>query len=93
MAKQKAVQYFRTSASREQYIGKRYFRYDYQNEICVQVCCAMGEIQRRGKANILGVYLINKVTFFSNYLGPGYVQVCTQKEFEKNFEEIVNVLR
>lgn len=86
------MQYFRVVSTREQYLGRRYFRYDYQSEICTQIGVSFGDI-KRGKSNNFGIYLISKMTFFGNYLGPGYIQVIKKSEWDKQFEDILTALR
>lgn len=87
-----ATQYFKVVSTREQYLGKRFFRYNYQSEICTQIGVSFGDI-KKGKSNNFGIYLISKLTFFGNYLGPGYLQVITKKEWDKQFEDILTALR
>lgn len=88
----KAVQYFKVTAARFPYLGERYFRYDFQAEICTQICKTVGDI-KKGKSNTYGVYLINKVTFFGNYLGPGYLQLISKAEYTKHYNEVMEALK
>jgi hypothetical protein len=92
MPAHRAVQYFKVTKSRHQYLGDRYFRFDYQAEICTQICKTVGDI-KKGKSNTYGVYLISKLTFFGNYLGPGYIEVINKAEFTKHFDEVINALK
>lgn len=89
----KTYKYYKVTSDREKYLGKRYFKFDSASQICIQVVCAIGEISGRGKSNMMGVYMIHKVTFYGNYLGCGYVDEVPQKEYEDAFEEIVKILR
>lgn len=92
MPTDRTVQYFKVTAARFQYLGERYFRYDFQSDICTQICKTVGDI-KKGKSNTFGIYLINKVTFFGNYLGPGYLQPISKAEFTKQFDQVVEALK
>lgn len=92
MPAHRAIQYFKVTASRHQYLGDRYFRYDYDSEICTQICKTVGDI-KKGKSNTYGVYLISKLTFFGNYLGPGYIEVITKAEFTKHFNQVIEAIK
>lgn len=39
-----------------------------------------------------GIYLIDRLTFFSNYYSMGYVEVVTKVEFDKKFKAVVDML-
>lgn len=92
MAVTRAIQYYKVVSARHQYLGDRYFRYDYDSEICTQICKTVGDI-KKGKSNTYGIYLISKLTFFGNYLGPGYIMPIPKSEFTKHFNEVFEALK
>ena len=85
-------QYLKIRPERRDYLGERYFRFNFDNDKVVQVCASTGDT-KRGKSNTIGIYAIAKLTFYSNYLSLNYVEVCSKKDFEKKFEEAVNFLK
>lgn len=85
-------QYFKTKKERFDYLGNRYFRVDYNASVCLQICLSSGDV-KKGKANNFGVYLIGKLTFFTNYAAQSYVEPCTKKEFEKKFNLMIKMLK
>ena len=85
-------EYYKIVKIRKEYLGVRYFSYNRQQEKVVQVCYATGDV-KKGKSNSLGVYLIHKVTFVTNYLSMGYVEKCTKAEYEKMFTKVIETLK
>lgn len=85
-------QYFKIKKERQNWLGIRFFRVNYIEGNVVQVCVAPGE-ERRGRGNMLGICVLSKITFFSNYLSMIYVQPCTRAEYNKQFEKVVKILR
>ncbi len=84
--------YFKTKPERYEYLGNRYFRVCYDHDSVLQVCLSSGDV-KKGKANNFGTYLIAKMTFFSNYLAQSYVEPCTQRQFEKQFNLMIKMLK
>lgn len=85
-------QYYKIVPNKIQYKGDRYFRYNIDTQKVVQVCMTCGEV-KKGKSNTYGIYLIHRITFFSNYLSYRYVEECSKGEFETKFNEVVNYLK
>ena len=85
-------QYFKTKKERYDYLGNRYFRVDFNSDTTLQICLSSGDV-KKGKANNFGVYLISKLTLFTNYLAQNYCEPCTKKEFEKKFNLVVKMLK
>ena len=85
-------QYYKTKKERFDYLGNRYFRVDFDSDVCLQVCLSCGDV-KKGKANNFGVYLIGKLTFFTNYLAQSYVLPCTKREFDNQFNKMVKMLK
>jgi len=83
--------YYKTRKERHEYIGERYFRVNMDVDKIVQVCITNGDI-KKGKSNTFGVYLIHKLTFFSNYAAMNYVEEITQKEYYKQFKKVFKAL-
>ncbi len=92
MKKAIKCQYFRTKAERHDYLGNRYFRLDFNSDVTLQICLSTGDI-KRGKSNTFGMYLISRLTLFTNYLAPNYCEPCTKKEFDKQFELTIKLLK
>jgi len=84
--------YFKVKKERTEYLGERYFKFNFNTEKAVQVCITCGDV-KKGKSNTFGVYLICKMTLFSNYLAPSYIEPCTKKEFNKQFDRVVKMLQ
>lgn len=85
------TQYYRVVKKRHEYIGIRYFKFNPIYEKVVQVVVNQGE-KRKGKTNLFGVGLICRTTFLCNYLSMGYVENCSQKEYETKFNDVVKML-
>lgn len=84
-------QYFKVKQERKEYLGERYFKFNFNSEKVVQVCLTVGDV-KKGKSNTFGVYLVHKMTLFSNYLAPNYIEPCTRKEYERQFKKVVQLL-
>ena len=85
-------QYYKVKPERQEYLGDRYFRFNHSSEKVVQACFTCGDV-KKGKSNTFGIYLIHRITLYSNYLAVGYLEPCTKKEFEKQFDKIVKMLK
>lgn len=84
--------YFKINPTRHEYLGERYFRFDPDSEKVVQVCLTVGEV-KKGKSNTFGIYLIGRMTFFSNYYAMNYAIECTKKEYDKHFNKVLFMLK
>ena len=85
------IQYFKVKKDRQEYLGERYFKVDFTSDSVIQACIQCGEV-KRGKGNYFGVYLIGKLTFFSNYLAQSYVEQITKQEYEKHLKKTIKLL-
>ncbi len=85
-------QYFKTKKERYDYLGNRYFRVDFDSSKSLQICLSSGDV-KKGKANNFGIYLIDKLTLFTNYLAQSYCEPCTKKEFDSKFNTVIKILR
>lgn len=81
-----------TSDHRREYVGLRYFAHSIHTNDVIQVVVSTGD-SRRGKSNCIGVYVISRTSFFSNYFGPGYVIPCDKKTYLKAFDKITEIIR
>jgi hypothetical protein len=86
-------QYLKVKKDKQEYLGIRYFKFCVDVDKVVQVCLSVGSDVKKGKANTMGVYMIHRMTLFSNYMAMNRLQTCTKSEFEKNFEKVINMLR
>jgi len=86
------IQYFKVKPEREEYLGRRYFRLNYEDSKTVEVCISCGDT-KKGKSNTFGIYLITKLTFLSNYFATGYILPCSKKEFDEQFDSTVKMLK
>lgn len=75
-------QYYKVKKKRQEYLGERYFKFNHNAEKVVQVCITCGDV-KKGKSNTFGVYVIHKMTLFSNYLAQNYIEPCSKKEYKK----------
>ena len=85
-------QFFKVKPERHQYLGDRYFRFNHNAEKAVQICVTAGDV-KKGKSHTFGIYLIHKITLFSNYLTCGYLEPCSKKEYEAQFKKVVKLLK
>lgn len=85
-------QYYKVKKERLEYLGERFFRFNHSSEKVVQVCLTCGDV-KKGKSNTFGIYLIHKMTLFSNYLAPNYIEPCTKKQFDNQFDKVVKMLK
>ena len=80
--------YYKMAPERHEWLGVRYFRVAQSSRDSVtQVCVNPGQ-ERRGRGNTFGIYLISRMTFFSNYLAQAYAIPCTKKEYDKAFDQV-----
>lgn len=86
------VKYYKVCDERKEYKGDRYFKFDTVTGKVVQIVFCNGEI-KKGKGNTIGVYLIDKVTFFTNYLAFNYVDETTKGIFQKKFNQVIEILK
>lgn len=87
-----ANQYLKVKADRIEFLGERYFQFNWESEKVVQVCFSIGDI-KRGKSHTFGIYLITKMSFVSNYFAMNYVEPCTKAEYKKQFDKVLQMLQ
>jgi hypothetical protein len=87
----KTYQYYKIDSPRRDYLGKRFFKVDMNAWECIQVCVTTGDT-KKGRGHTFGVYLISRLTFFSNYLAMGYAVPCSEKEYTKNLKDVLSML-
>lgn len=92
MSKNIQYEYAITADHRRDYVGLRYFAHSIHTNDVIQVVISTGD-SRRGKSNSIGLYVISRTSFFSNYFGPGYVKACSRKEFIKAFDKVAEIIR
>jgi hypothetical protein len=85
--------YYQITQSRKEYLGVRYFkvRQSFKDSV-IQVVVNPGQ-ERKGRGNTFGVYLISRMTFFSNYLAMVYAIPCTKKDYDKAFDTVLKYLK
>lgn len=86
------VSYFRITEKHKQYKGECFFKFDIHSEDVLVVRFIKSTEQGKGRANSIGVYLIARLTFLSNYLTMNYVEPSSKKEFDKKFTTILKLL-
>lgn len=72
--------YYKIEKKHHEYHGIRFFRVSAIDDV-LQCVLAHGSESRRGRTNNIGVYVISRTTFFSNYVPFGYAVPCKPKEF------------
>ena len=85
-------QFYKVCDNRVEYLGERCFRFNPHVEHVIQVCTNVGKETKRGRSSTLGVYLIHRVTFLTNYMSMGYITPITKKEYQKQFAKVVSML-
>ncbi len=88
----KMQEYYEIRPDRKEYAGERYFKVQYDSETVLQVCFKPSPVMRRGRSNMIGLYVIDRMTFVTNYYGMDYVRPCNQKKFYDKCSEIVKML-
>lgn len=86
-----SYEYYKVNPNRSEYLGERYFKFSHEVEKVVQICLTCGDV-KKGKSNTFGIYLIHKMTLYSNYLATGYLLPCTKREYEKQFKKVLVML-
>jgi hypothetical protein len=86
-------QYFKIKTDKKEYFGDRYYRvsFDSDNVLCISFSLLTNI--RRGHHNSVGVYIISRQSFASNYFSMDYVIPCTKKEFNNKFNLIIRLLK
>ena len=86
------TQYYRIIKRQREYRGIRFFKFTLSSQSVIQVCVSEGEI-KKGKGHSMGIVLIHSMTFLSNYLAPGAVELCRRDEYERAFVKTVKLLK
>lgn len=85
------IEYYKIIKPRYEYLGIRYFKVDLRSESVIQIVELPGE-PKKGRANALGIYLIARNTFISNYYSVGYAERCTKDQYNKAFQRTIKIL-
>lgn len=85
------MEYYQIKKDRQEYLGVKLFRFELNNPYVTQIVVYNG-IEKKGKGHYVGVYLISKESFMSNYLGY-YVDSCTKAKFDKTFKDMMKRLK
>ena len=85
------AQYYRITSKYQDWLGKRIFKWDVENDLIIQVCFATGE-QRKGRQSSPGITVISKQTFSGNYMMSGYIEPTTKRTFDNEAEKCYNFL-
>lgn len=84
-------QFYQVVGSRRDYKGERYFKFNPAADSVVQVCFSTGD-DKKGRANTVGVYLIHRLTFLTNYFAHNYVELITEKQYIKKLNQVIEKL-
>lgn len=87
------TQYYKVVERKSEYYGDRFFKTSPLNDTVVQICLNPGPNYNRGKNVCIGVYLIGRQTFVSNYFLMSVVESCAKEEFEAQFEMAMKILK
>jgi hypothetical protein len=79
--------FYKIKKDRVDYKGQRFFRFNPASEKTLQVVVFPGD-EKKGKSNCVGVYMIHRMTFLSNYF-MYYCDPCSKAEFEKQFNKVI----
>ena len=90
--KHKVYQFYRTKTDMARYLGERYFRFSPHEEKVLQICMGPGEVGGKGKGHNIGVYLISKQSFATNYLAMNQLENISKTIFENRRKQILNLL-
>ena len=82
------AEYYKIKPKYQGYKGERYFKVDYNEDLVVQVVVHTGTDRGKGKNSAIGVYTIQRLTFYSNYLAIPLVDKVTKATFEKKASEL-----
>lgn len=84
--------FFRVVPQYVSFKGDKFFKWDVKSGKVTQVCLSGAKSKRGHKHNTVGLHLIDKMTFFSNYLSGDFVEKAAKEDYETKFKEIVNIL-
>lgn len=90
---QKKTVYYKVVKDRAHYIGIKYFAVATDSDTVIQVCNCAGVELRRGRTNAVGLYTLTKLSFLSNYLAMGYVEIIPKKEFISEMNKIITAFQ
>lgn len=85
------IEFYEIKKPYREHWGERYFRYNTKSIRVMQVCASNGDT-RKGKSNTVGIYEIQRATFFSNYMAYGWLSAITKEEYETQFNKAVAYL-
>ncbi len=74
------------------YHGVKYFMYDSNKDRMVQITVVPAP-KKRGRPNVLGIYTIATIGFRANILAWNRVEECTEAEYRKTFDAVVDRLK
>lgn len=85
------MDFYKIIPEKQEYKGARFFAYDWNSDKVVQVCVWPGE-EKRGKSNSIGISLITKTSFVSNYF-THYTRRCSKSEYEKELNKLIKIFQ
>lgn len=88
-----ATLYFRIIKERQDYLGERYFKANFEDDYVVQVMAKKGNTGGKGQKQNIGVYLISKITFVGNYMAVNSITATTKTVYEKMFDEVSKMIK
>lgn len=84
--------YWKITPERQEWLGVKYFKWSADSDTVVLVVREPGEM-KRGRNHAVGIHCIAKQTMASNYIGVGYIELCTKSEYDKAFNQVVKLLQ
>lgn len=85
-------QFFTIRDEKSEWLGDRSFRYNHVEGKVVHVCINPGPEHGKGKHHCIGINLLGKQTFLSNYLATNYVRLITKAEYEAKVQDCLKIL-
>jgi hypothetical protein len=89
----KTYQYFKIKNEKKEYFGEKYDRVSFDSDSVLCISFSILTNTRRGHHNSIGVYVISRQSFATNYFSMDYLTACNKKEFDNKFDKIVRLLK
>lgn len=71
--------------------GVRMFRVNDRTDTAIQIVLNAGEM-KRGRGNNIGIFVVDRMTIFSNYGYGSYLQSTDKKSWDKGFKLVIKMM-
>ncbi len=71
--------------------GVRMFRVNDRTDTAIQIVLNAGEV-KKGRGNNIGIYVVDRMTIFSNYGYGNYLKPTDKKSWDKAFKLVIKMI-